>query len=150
MIGGEESIRRAGGRFHRVAGLVDYELGIGVALADAPDIPDVMAQQGNCEIQPVGRRDTAFLVMLAFQDVLADDRYQNGVLDIMIQGIGVGDALKRHSGAPRDNARIARFQIAEVLQIIRFEPLDKCPDNYFSNTKHITSRDRSYLPARRY
>ena len=63
-----------------------------VAGADAAQVPDVMAQQGDGEMQPV-RLALLFDQDAPLEDRLSDQGDHDGVMTVMIERVAVGDPL---------------------------------------------------------
>jgi hypothetical protein len=60
-----------------------------VAMTDSFDIANIVAHERNQEMHPIFRRNAAIREMLPSQNFLANQRYHNGVIQIMIKRISV-------------------------------------------------------------
>ena len=98
-----------------------------VGPADAADEADVVAQERDDVHQPVVRADAALAHVLAAEDLLADQGDQDGVLDVVVQGIAVGDVLQGHAPDPADDVLVVGLQPAVHAPVALAEFL---PDRY--------------------
>jgi len=116
VIGRQKSIRCAPWRRDRLAVLIDHKGIFRVLFADPADIADVVHQKGDGEVQPVFRFQ-CFRQQSPPDDLLTAERHHHGMVDVMIERIGIADAFKHQ---PRRSAEIAgKFgpAVAEIQTI---------------------------------
>jgi hypothetical protein len=110
---------------------------IAIVPANAADIPNIMTQQRDNKMQPVPRSDTALTQVFALENRLADQGDHDSVLDVVIQGIAIGDVFEGHASSPADNSRIRRFEISIGTPIRFLETLYKSIDQECCGVKHL-------------
>ncbi len=92
MIGHQRRVGGAARQAHLAPALVDHEFVRGVSLEDAAHEPDVVQEAGADEMQVVGRLDP-LLQHPAPEDVPPDRGHEHGVLEIVVEGVALGDRL---------------------------------------------------------
>lgn len=58
------------------------------------------------------------------------------MLDVMVEGVTVGNALQRHVGAPADDAGALRLYIAVEPVVLRFQLVDEGIDHQLGGVEH--------------
>src|SRR5215510_14064171 len=109
MIGRQCSVRRSLRHAHRIASQISDIATVPVTTANAANIPDVVAQKRDDEMQPIVWRDAANADVPAAQNLLPDQRDHNGVIYIMVGRIAAGNVLEREPGHKTNDAGIARL-----------------------------------------
>src|SRR3984957_3415656 len=96
MIGRERSVGAAARQGDLVASRVDDVTVRSVALENAPNVADVMGEAGDDEVRVVVRSRVGEK-RAALEDIVARERNEHGVLDIVIKGVAVADAFEREA-----------------------------------------------------
>jgi len=100
--------------FDLVAFGVDDKAVRAVAVENAAHIADVVQHAGDEEmgvIAGIGRRQQR----AALHDVVADQRHQHGVFDIMVERVAIADAFQRDLRHERNDFREARMRAPEPI-----------------------------------
>ena len=99
MIGRERGVGGAARQLHRLAAAIDDELGTGVAAQNPANESDVVQKTGDDEVtvvlglEPLRQRAPE-------QDVAADRRHQDGMLEVVVEGVAPAEVLDRDSRQP--------------------------------------------------
>ena len=99
MIGRKRSVGSAARELHRLAVVIDDELGLGVAAQHAADETNVVQKTGHDEVAVVLRLDT-LRHRAAEQNVAADRRHQDGMFEVVVEGVAPAEALDRDLSQP--------------------------------------------------
>ena len=99
MIGRKRSVGGAARELHRLAAVIDDELGLGVAAQNPADETNVVQKTGHDEMTVVVRLDT-LRHGAAEQNVAADCRHQDRMLEVVVEGVASAEALDRDSRQP--------------------------------------------------
>ena len=93
---------------------------IGIVLVpfdDAADVPNIMRQAGDDKVRIVGRR-RRLQECTALEDVVAGQRDEHRMLDVVVEGIAISDAFERQPSGKRNEFRQTRMRSSEpVLHI---------------------------------
>ena len=98
VVGRQVRVGSTAGQRNRVSRLVNDLPLARIAFADIAQIPDIVREGRDNEVQPVFRRDVPSQSKAA-QDVLCDLSHQGGVLRIVIQRIAGGEAFDYQPGS---------------------------------------------------
>ena len=138
---------------HRGAGAGGV-LALLVLAADPLHVADVVAEQGQAEVEPVLRRHPALADVLAAQDLLPHQRHQDGVVDVVVEGIAVGDVLEGHAPRPADDLRVVGLVPAVGAAVALLQVLHEGLDLKLGDIEHCSlsatpgfSRQQSPGPA---
>ena len=112
MIGRQRRIGRAALQRHRRAAVIDHEAVGLVARARAAHVADVVHDQGQREMQPVGRLQRLPQQAPA-QDGLAHEGRQRGVIGVVVERIAVGDPLDHQLAGALEDAPVFRLPAAK-------------------------------------
>src|SRR5262249_40190755 len=107
-----------------------------VGAADAADKADVMTQERDDVQQPVLGTDAALAHVLAAKDLLPDQGDEDGVLDVVVEGIAVGDVLQRHAAGPVDDVLVIGLESAVHAPITGSQLLPESVDQDLGRVEH--------------
>jgi 5-methyltetrahydropteroyltriglutamate--homocysteine methyltransferase len=99
MIGCQRGVGGAARQLHRLAAAIDDEFGTGVAAQNSANEADVVQKTGDDEVtvivglEPLRQRAPE-------QDVAADRRHQDGMLEVVVEGVAPAEALDRDPRQP--------------------------------------------------
>ena len=136
MIGGQACVRGACGYRHELAVLATNIMSVTVTPTYSPYIADVMAQEGNHEIEPIAWGNPSLADVLPKQDLLTDQRGHDGVVHVVVGRVTIGNILQREAANETNDVRIGRLEDSVDLAVLAFELPDKCVDNDFSRIEH--------------
>ncbi len=111
MIGRQRRIGRAALQRHRCAAFIDHEAVRLIPRAHAAHVAHVVHDQGQREMQPVGRLQRLPQQAPA-QDGLADEGRQRGVIGAVVERIAVGDPLDHQPAGAFEDASVFRLPAA--------------------------------------
>ena len=111
MIGRQRRVGGALGQLHRLLAVAGDIVAGPVVAADAAHIADVVAEQREDEVQPVARADAALAQVPAAQHLLAEQGDADGVAEVVIGRVAVGDQLERHTADIVDDAGIVGLEV---------------------------------------
>jgi hypothetical protein len=96
MVGGKRRVRRAALQGDRPPAVIHDEPVPAVALQDAADIADIVQQAGDDQVREVLRLQ-ALGEHAAAQDIASGQGDEEGVLDVVVEGVALAQALQRNA-----------------------------------------------------
>ena len=97
MVSRERRIRRTPFEGNGVALIVDDVPAVAVTLQDSPHVAEIVHQAGNDQVRIVLRLE-AFRQDPTVEDVPSDERDQERMLDIVVEGVALPETLQRDPG----------------------------------------------------
>ena len=83
---------------------------VAVVAAYAAHIADIVTQQRQQKMHPIAWGDPAFTNMFASEDFLANESDHEGMLDIVIESITIGDVFEGHASGPGNDPWLGGFE----------------------------------------
>ena len=83
-----------------------------------------MAQQRDDQVRPVGAGNSPFLKLLAVQNLLPYQGYQNSMFQVMVEGITLGDRSQGDRSDLLDQLSIVRLLLTVSVPIARLQTLN--------------------------
>ena len=118
-----------------VAGGIDHVTIVVVVGKNAAHVTDVVGEAGNDQVRVVGGRHVG-VQRAAAQDVVAGQRHQHGVLDVVVERVAVADAFERDARDRGHHLDQPRLRRAEPALHIGGEELAECIGRQFRYRDH--------------
>ena len=139
----QRRVGRAPRRLHLVAGGIDHIAVSVIARKNAAHIADIVGEGGDDKMGVIGRWHVR-VQRPAAQDVVASERHQHGVLDVVVERVAVADALQRDARDRGHDFDQARLRGAEAPFHIGGEERTKRVRRQFRHRDHdVTPPNRT-------